>query len=70
MENKKMKVTFEIDTIEEPERYENLVKADEYHDCLFDIYNQLRSWYKHGPEKTGEEVIEYVMEAIAETGIL
>lgn len=46
-------------------------KAEKFMNALSDIYSELYSWYKHGPEpsKNKEELWHYFHEVLRENGL-
>jgi len=65
-----MKITFELDDIEEGEKAERLLRTDEVFSLLWAISEKLNSYEKHDTKKTKEKIIDEIREMIWENDIL
>jgi hypothetical protein len=65
-----MKITFELDDVEEGEKAERLLRTDEVFSILWDINEKLRSYEKYDTKKTRDEIIREIRERIWEDNIL
>ena len=65
-----MKITFELDDVEEGEKAERLLRTDEVFSLLWDINEKLRSYEKYDTKKTRDEIIREIRERIWEDNIL
>lgn len=66
---KKVIIELTDDDLRKFERVE--AKAEKFMGALSDIYSELYSWYKHGPEpsKTKNELWEYFHEVLRENAL-
>lgn len=63
-----MKITIEIE--EDDQKARRLLSCDDAFSLLWNINGKLRGYLKYETKKTEEEIIEEIMEDIADTNLL